>query len=96
MRDISRLMGVEISVPDFSTLSRRDQLLKLPKKQRIERTALILTVDSTGLKIFDEEEWLQNKHGTKAKRKAWRKLHLDLTTDNIMFSDLTLDDGTGS
>jgi hypothetical protein len=95
MRGIARLMGVEISVPDFSTLSRRGQRLKLPKKQRIERTAPIhLTVDSTGLKIFGEGEWLQNKHETKAKRKSWRKLHLglDLTAGDIICSDLTLDD----
>jgi hypothetical protein len=95
MRSIARLMGVEIPVPDFSTLSRRAQGLKLPEKQRIERTAPIhLTVDSTGLKIFGEGEWLQNKHETKAKRKSWRKLHLglDLTTGDIICSDLTLDD----
>ena len=82
-------------MPDFSTLSRRAQGLKLPEDQRIERTAPIhLTVDSTGLKIFGEGEWLQNKHETKAKRKSWRKLHLglDLTTGDIICSDLTLDD----
>ena len=39
MRSIARLMGVEIPVPDFSTLSRRAQGLELPEKQRIERTA---------------------------------------------------------
>ena len=38
-------------------------------------------------------EWLQVKHETKAKRKSWRKLHLglDLTTGEIICSDLTLD-----
>jgi hypothetical protein len=55
MRSIARLMGVEIPVPDFSTLSRRAQGLELPEKQRIERPAPIhLTVDSSGLKIFGE------------------------------------------
>ena len=50
-------------------------------------------MDSTGLKIFGEGEWLQVKHETKAKRKSWRKLHLglDLTTGEIICSDLTLD-----
>ena len=40
------------------------------------------------------KKWLQNKHETKAKRKSWRKLHLglDLTTGDIICSDLTLDD----
>jgi hypothetical protein len=35
-----------------------------------------LVVDSTGLKVFGEGEWLENKHKTKARRKRWRKLHL--------------------
>ena len=50
-------------------------------------------VDSTGLKVFGEGEWLQSKHKTKAKRKSWRKLHLglDLVTGEIVCSDLTTD-----
>lgn len=95
MRSIARLMGVEIPVPDFSTLSRRGQGLKLPEKPRIESTEPIhLTVDSTGLKIFGEGEWLQNKHKTKARCKSWRKLHLglDLMTGEIICADLTQDD----
>ncbi len=40
------------------------------------------------------KKWLQNKHKTKAKRKSWRKLHLglDITTGDIVCSDLTKDD----
>ena len=94
MRSIARLMGVDIPVPDFSTLSRRGLGLGLPAKPRVDRTEPIhLTMDSTGLKIFGEGEWLQVKHETKAKRKSWRKLHLglDLTTGEIICSDLTLD-----
>ena len=94
MRSIARLMGVDIPVPDFSTLSRRGLGLRLPAKPRVDRTEPIhLTMDSTGLKIFGEGEWLQVKHETKAKRKSWRKLHLglDLTTGEIICSDLTLD-----
>ena len=85
---------VDIPVPDFSTLSRRGLGLRLPAKPRVDRTEPIhLTMDSTGLKIFGEGEWLQVKHETKAKRKSWRKLHLglDLTTGEIICSDLTLD-----
>ncbi len=94
MRSIAPLMGVEIPVPDFSTLSRRGQSLKLPEKPRIESTEPIhLTVDSTGLKIFGEGEWQQNKHETNPKRRSWRKLHLglDLASGEIMCSDLTPD-----
>ena len=95
MRGIVRLMGLDISVPDFSTLSRRSRGLSIPAKPRARRTEPVhLVVDSTGLKIFGEGEWLQNKYKTKAKRKSWRKLHLgvDLLSGEIICSDLTTDD----
>lgn len=51
-------------------------------------------VDSAGLKVFGEGEWLENKHKIKVKRKRWRKLHpgLDLVSGEIICSDLTTDD----
>ncbi len=95
MRSIARLLNVEITVPDFSTLSRRGNGLILQKRPPVGRKAAIhLTVDSTGLKIFGEGEWLEEKHKNKVKRKSWRKLHLglDLLSGEIVCSDLTADD----
>ena len=95
MRSLTKLMELDIPVPDFSTLSRRGRGLRLPAKPRTRRDQPVhLVVDSTGLKIFGEGEWLQNKHNTRAKRKSWRKLHLglDLVTGEIICADLTLDD----
>jgi len=83
MRSISKLMQLDVPDPDFSTLSRRGKFLHLPAAARFEGSEPVhLVVDSTGLKIFGEGEWLQSKHKTKAKRKRWRKLHigLDLAT----------------
>ncbi|MCP4319951.1 MAG: IS5 family transposase [Hyphomicrobiales bacterium] len=94
MRGIVGLMGLDISVPDFTTLSRRGRGLSLPVKPRTRRSEPVhLVVDSTGLKIFGEGEWLREKHKTKAKRRSWRKLHLglDLLTGEIVCADLTLD-----
>jgi hypothetical protein len=53
-----------------------------------------LVVDSTGLKLFGEGEWLEKKHKTKRKRRSWRKLHLglDLVSGQIVCSALTTDD----
>ncbi len=60
MRSLATLMGLDILVPDFSTLSRRGQGLSLPKMPQSRRTQPIhLVVDSTGLKIFGEGEWLR-------------------------------------
>jgi hypothetical protein len=39
-----------------------------------------LLVDSTGLKIYGEGEWLDRKHGIRARRR-WRKLHLGVDAD---------------
>ncbi len=94
VRSLVKLMGVDICVPDFSTFSRRGSGLDLPLKSRSDKAVPIqLVVDSTGLKVFGEGEWLQSKHKTKAKRKSWRKLHLglDLVTGEIVCSDLTTD-----
>jgi hypothetical protein len=52
-----------------------------------------LLIDSTGLKVFGAGEWLQEKHGAKARR-TWKKLHLavDGDTGMIMASTLTRND----
>lgn len=96
MRCIAKLMSVEIAVPDFFTLSRRGKGLALPsiRHRSASRAPVHLVVDSTGLKVFGEGEWLENKHKIKVKRKRWRKFHLglDLVSGEIICSDLTTDD----
>ena len=56
--------------------------------------AVHLVVDSTGLKIFGEGEWLAQKHEIKRIRRRWRKLHLglDLASGAIVCADRTHDD----
>ena len=54
---------------------------------------LHLLVDSTGLKIYGEGEWLDQKHGVRPRRR-WRKLHLgvDAHSHEIAAVELTMDD----
>jgi hypothetical protein len=95
MRGIAGILGVEIAVPDFSTLSRRGNGVILQTSPRADKQAAIhLVVGSTGLKIFGEGEWPEEKHKTKRKRRSWRKRHLglDLVSGEIVSSDLTTDD----
>ena len=95
VRSLAKLMGVDIRVPDYSTFSRRGTGLTLQMESQAEANGPIhLVVDSTGLKIFGEGEWLENKHKTKPKLKSWRKLHLglDLVSGDIVCSELTKDD----
>jgi transposase len=93
LRSIADLLGVEIRIPDHTTFSRRGGgLTILPK--RIERNEpLHLLVDSTGVKIYGEGEWLDQKHGIRSRRR-WRKLHLavDADTHEIAAVELTPED----
>ncbi|WP_246708451.1 MULTISPECIES: transposase [Rhizobium] len=64
MRSVAALIGFNIAVPDVSTLSRRSKGLALPSTKSRATTSgpVHLAVDSTGLKVFGEGEWLENKH----------------------------------
>ena len=91
---IGTLMGLDIRVPDYSTLSRRANGVSIAQVMRQAGSVPIhLVVDSTGLKIFGEGEWLAQKHNTKGIRRRWRKLHLglDLASGAIVCAALTHD-----
>jgi hypothetical protein len=95
---VLRLLGLELAVPDHTTLSRRATTLKVPPRPRPGTELLHLLVDSTGLKLGGPGEWLTEKHGTKTRR-SWRKLHLgvDAATGEIVAAELTtneVDDGS--
>ena len=91
------LLGLDLPVPDHSTLSRRAETLEVPRPRRGPEPVHLL-VDSTGLRLRGPGEWLEEKHGTK-RRRAWRVLHLatDADTGRIVASALTgkdADDGS--
>ena len=75
MVSIFVLLGVPLSTPDHSTLSRRAREMESFSKGCILPDGPIhLLIDSTGMKVFGAGEWLQEKHGAKARR-TWKKLH---------------------
>ena len=92
------LLGLELRVPDHSTLSRRAKTLEVPRPQpRRNSEPLHLLVDSTGLRLCGAGGWLLEKHGTKTRR-SWRKLHIgvDACSGQIVAASLTskeVDDG---
>src|ERR671916_3028741 len=76
------LLGLDLAVPDHTTLSRRAATLEIPRPQSSSSTdagngaePVHLLVDSTGLKLCGPGEWLIEKHGSKTRR-SWRKLHI--------------------
>jgi len=92
------LLGLELRVPDHSTLNRRAKTLEVSRPQpRRDGDPLHLLVDSTGLRLCGAGEWLQEKHGTKVRR-SWRKPHIGLNAGSgqIVAASLTtkeVDDG---
>ncbi len=72
---VLQLLGLDLPVPNFSTLSRRAQTLELPAQPRATGGAIHLLVDSSGLKLGGPGEWLVEKHGT-SRRRSWRRLHI--------------------
>src|SRR3982751_1432306 len=93
------LLGLDLPVPDHTTLCRRAETLEVPRPRSSHNAEPVhLLVDSTGLKLCGPGEWLVEKHGTKARR-SWRKLHLgrDADTGQIVAATLTThggDDGS--
>jgi hypothetical protein len=94
---VLQLLGLDLAVPDHSTLSRRAETLAVPRP-KAGSAPVHLLVDSTGLRLCGAGEWLAEKHGTK-RRRSWKKLHLatDADTGRIVASVLTdkdADDGS--
>jgi Transposase DDE domain len=88
------LLGLALSVPDHTTLSRRAETLEVPRpRSDSDAEPVHLLVDSTGLKLCGPGEWLIEKHGTR-RRRAWRKMHIgvDADTGRIVASELTTHD----
>ncbi len=89
---IIALLGLDLAVPDHTTLSRRAETLDIVRP-RPGSGPVHLLVDSTGLKLCGSGEWLLEKHGTKTRR-DWRKLHIavDADTGQIAAAALTTSD----
>jgi hypothetical protein len=84
------LMRLELPVPDYSTMSRRQAGLAVSLPPASCSGARHVVVDSTGLKVYGAGEWHAGKY-RRAGRRVWRKLHLgvDETTREILAADVT-------
>jgi len=89
MTSVFNSMCVSLRVHDHSTLSRQAMTMKsISSGCRLPDGPVHLLIDSTGLKVYVADEWLQEKHGAKARR-TWRKLHLALDVDTGMIMSST-------
>lgn len=88
-----KLLGIDIPVPNYSTLSRRLRKLESELKTDNSNEAVSLAIDSSGLKVYGEGEWKVRIHGY-SKRRTWRKFHLgiDINNQTIRAATVTTND----
>jgi hypothetical protein len=71
MTSVLTLMGLTISAPDHSTVSRRAKALPVIQPTSVPPGPLHVLIDSTGLQVYGAGQWLEAKHGAKSRRR-WR------------------------
>ena len=89
-RSVLALLGLELAIPDHTTLSRRGRAFAGRQPRTVPHDGLLhLVLDSTGLQLLGQGEWEAEKHGRA--RRQWRKLHLavDAGTGEIAAHMLT-------
>ena len=91
MTSVLTLMGVTLSAPDHTTVSRRTVTLPVMQPASVPHGPLHILIDSTGLQVYGAGQWLEAKHGVKSRR-AWRKLHLAVDAASGMIVAQTLTD----
>ena len=82
VESLLELMGLDWSVPDFSTLCRRQKTLPVAIPYRGSPGPLHLLIDSTGIKAEGEGEWNAHKLGG-PKRGLWRKIHIGIDEQTL-------------
>ena len=97
LTSIFGMLGLDLSAPDHTTLSRRGQHLDLPLRRAPTGAGLHLIVDSTGLSIVGEGEWAAAKHGGRGRR-GWKKLHFGVDRSGVIvaraLTEASVDDAT--
>jgi len=90
MTSVLTLMGLTLSAPDHTTVSRRAVALRVIQPAQVPPGPLHVLIDSTGLQVYGAGQWLEAKHGAKSRR-TWRKLHLavDAASGVIVAQTLT-------
>ena len=77
-------------VPDYSTVSRRQDALQVRESLLTCSGPRPVVIDATGLRVYGAGEWRVWKHRVR-RRRTWRKLHVgvDETTKEVVAVKLT-------
>lgn len=82
VESLLKLAGLDLPVPDFSTLSRRQKDLAVSISCQKSAGPLHLLINSTGIKVEGDGEWHARKHGP-SKRRQWWKLHIAVNEETL-------------
>jgi len=88
LRSWFELAGVDLPVPDYTTLCRRGGTLPVQLPRRASG-GLHLVIDSSGLKVYGEGEWKVRQHGY-SKRRTWRKFHVSVEERTLEIQEVTV------
>jgi len=90
LRSVLSLMALDLEAPDHTTLSRRSQNLSIQLARVPTKEPINLIVDSTGLSIVGEGEWVAAKYGGRGRR-GWKKLHLGVDRTGVILAQALTD-----
>ena len=80
LRSLARYLPID-RIPNYSTLCRRmarlDVKQLVPLRKKLGAGPLHVLIDSSGLKITGQGEWIHKKHGVRP-HALWAKMHLAL------------------
>ena len=82
VESLLKLAKLDWTVPDYSTVCRRQKALPVVITARPSMAGLHLLIDSTGVKMLGEGEWKTKKHGAEYRRQ-WRKVHLGIDAETL-------------
>ena len=88
LQSVSRLLALDLRIPDHTTLSRRAKHLDIRMQSVTTDGPVNIFIDSTGLRVHSG-----NSSRVPPKRRAWRKLHVVVDADNgnVLASLMTTD-----
>ena len=81
MRSIAQPMNLDLSVPVFLMLSRRNAVLKIQYHPRCSGSLITLIVQAARLKTHGGSGWNAENHGATKSWKTWGKLHHSFNAD---------------
>ncbi len=87
---VMSLMRLDLPVPNYSTVCRRQGSLKVPILSSPNNRPRHIVIDATGLRVYGAGEWSVHEHRG-SRRQIWRKLHLgfDKHTKEIVAVEIT-------